>query len=165
MISSSVLAVAQLVERWTVVGTLISIGHWFDSGRRDCFDQRPSVHSAQVRHTTVPYSYDLYRYIDQNLVQKSDSNAPCVRWGLHLTIAPQEVQRSRYSGDAWSALPPPRLQLIHNHTLKKCKKARYSEILYIWLPSSASCSRTSSGSLTKGKDERCIACGSLYPFL
>ncbi len=29
------LAIAQLVERWTVVNTLSSIGHWFDSGLRD----------------------------------------------------------------------------------------------------------------------------------
>jgi hypothetical protein len=31
------LVIAQLVERWTVVQLLSSIGHWFDSGSRDIF--------------------------------------------------------------------------------------------------------------------------------
>ena len=30
-------SIAQLVERWTVVGELISIGRWFKSGSKDFF--------------------------------------------------------------------------------------------------------------------------------
>ena len=43
LITSNKLAVAQLVERWTVVANLKSIGRWFDSGLRDilfsCLDR------------------------------------------------------------------------------------------------------------------------------
>ena len=36
------LAVAQLVERWTVE-LLLSIGHWFDSSRRDFLTRRHNM--------------------------------------------------------------------------------------------------------------------------
>ena len=49
------LAIAQLVERWTVE-VLKSIGHWFDSGSRDFFGmselfltpQHPGFHIIRV---------------------------------------------------------------------------------------------------------------------
>ena len=53
------LAVAQLVERWTVAANLKSIGRWFDSGLRDTLAFWSPQHFVLAQTAQVVFFFQL----------------------------------------------------------------------------------------------------------